>query len=84
MTHTANEVAKLIEDLFRVSVAPENFECALTGEKIRLSAIDLFYLVSAIEKKYEIRIPENAFISRKFNSVIGISEIVCAEKEKQQ
>ena len=51
MTYTANEVAKLIEDLFRVSVAPENFECALTGEKIRLSAMDLFYLTSAIEKK---------------------------------
>ncbi|WP_354090499.1 acyl carrier protein [Clostridium gasigenes] len=59
-----------------------NINDSLFGEKFRLRARDLMYLLDAIEKEFDIIISEDDIDNIKFNTINNIINII--NKELQQ
>lgn len=72
-------LVKKIDVNYRL-LTEEGLELPLTGRKIGLRARDLVYLFFEVEKEFDIKINTDNLENYKFNTILGIVELVMEQK----
>lgn len=75
----SDDLSSCINKLFKKEIPQKYYSSTLTGSPILLNAMQMVYLLREIEQKYNITIESKDFLSGRFNSIEGITEIL---KEK--
>ena len=72
----SDDLSSCINKLFKKEIPQKYYSSALTGSPILLNAMQMVYLLREIEQKYNITIEAKDFLSGRFNSIEGITEIL--------
>lgn len=59
-------------------IVPENYDKPLTGMIMKLDEYNLLYLFFEIEKKFQIRIPEDQLSDYQFNTMNGVVDVIAS------
>jgi hypothetical protein len=74
-----NIISEIIQQITSIEIKEENFDEALTGKKINLSAIDLTYLFLELKNEYKIEFTFEDLHDYNFNTVNKIAHTILSK-----
>lgn len=76
MNSISKDVSSVIYQLFSIEIPEERYAVKLTNPAVGLNAMQLVYLLCALEEKYGTEIDAAALLDGRFNSVEGIAGLL--------